>query len=69
MTETVSSIQDLIFVLEHSLGQQEQHILQMPFHFARKRYQQLMKLNDAQKAEMDKHAAEMKKSSSSRKSK
>jgi len=57
MNETIDSIHDLIFVLEYRLRQQESEIMKMDYHIVKRRYQQLVKVDDDQKKEMDKASA------------
>jgi hypothetical protein len=54
MNETINSLQDLIFVLEHSLRIDEKTLWEMPYKIAKHRYRQLEKFNEEQKKEMEK---------------
>ena len=56
MEETIESFQDLIFILEHSLRQPEEVIMNLDYWVAKKRYKQIIKFNEEQKKEMEKEA-------------
>ena len=55
MSETVDTLQDLIFVLEHSLRQPEWYLWKMPFWIAKKRLSQIQEYNKQQEEEMKKN--------------
>lgn len=52
MSETVDTLQDLIFVLEHSLRQPEWYLWRMPFWHAKKRFKQIMAYEEMQEKKM-----------------
>lgn len=52
MSETIDTLQDLIFVLEHSLRQPEGYLWRMPFWIAKKRYKQIMEFEKIQEEKM-----------------
>lgn len=60
MTETVDTLQDLIFVLEHSLRQPEWYLWKMPFWQAKKRFKQIMAYEEIQEKKMKENSNESK---------
>lgn len=53
MSETIDTLQDLIFALENSLRQPEWYIWEMPFWQVKKRVKQIIEDNKAQQESLN----------------